>query len=66
MIENGKNGWQYNNPDEFVRYALMFRDQFHLRNSMSEYAARKAKEFSINVFANKIEDLYLQIVQQPQ
>lgn len=66
VIENGKNGCQYNNSEEFVRYALMFRDQFHLRNSMSEYAARKAKEFSIDVFANRIEDLYLQIVRQPQ
>ena len=61
VIENGKNGWQYNNPEEFVRYALMFRDQFHLRSSMSEHAARKAKEFSIDVFADQLEALYFQI-----
>lgn len=64
VIENGKNGWQYNEPEEFVRYALMLRDHFQLRSSMSAYAAKKAKEFSIDVFANQLEALYSQIVRE--
>ena len=66
VIEDGKNGWQYNNPEEFVRYALIFRDQIHLRNSMSEYAARKAEEFSRDVFADRLETLYFRIARESQ
>lgn len=62
VIENGKNGWQYSNSEEFAKYVLMLRENFQLRSSMSAYATQKAKKFSVDVFADQLEALYLRLV----
>lgn len=66
VIDNGINGWQYEDPEEFARYVLMFRDQHYLRAFMSEHAESMAKRFSIDVFADRLEALYFQMARKSQ
>ncbi len=59
IVVDGKNGYQYDSYEEFVKYINNILDDPQLHHSMS-VAAREIteKEFSTKAFADKIEAIY--------
>jgi len=61
VIEEGINGWQYTNEEEFLAYIRQLRDNPALRERFSAAAKEKAiSAFDTSVFAQRMEALYRQ------
>ena len=60
VIENGVNGWQYRDADEFQQYLRLFLEQKQLRETLGQQAARSAAQFSAERFAGRIGQIYQQ------
>lgn len=67
VIINDHNGFAYNTKDEFVEEALKILNDAAYRNELSQNAISKAKEFSKEVFGNKICKQYemVQVLKVP-
>ena len=67
VIINDHNGFAYNTKDEFVEEALKILNDVAYRNELSQNAISKAKEYSKEVFGNKICKQYemVQVLKAP-
>lgn len=67
VIINDHNGFAYNTKDEFVEEALKILNDAAYRNELSQNAISKAKEYSKEVFGNKICKQYemVQVLKAP-
>lgn len=58
VIEDGKNGWQYNSIGDFTKRAKWFAANRGERAKMSAAAALSAEKFSSKLFAKRVAALY--------
>ncbi len=59
VVEQGKNGWTFENEKEFREYLSLFLADPEKGKKMGEYASRVAFEkFSSETFADKVLDVY--------
>ncbi len=58
MIEDGVNGWQYNDGEEFRRYLTVLISEETTRAAMADNAAMTARDYSVENFAKRVERLY--------
>ncbi|WP_297424956.1 glycosyltransferase family 4 protein [Clostridium sp.] len=63
VIEQGKNGFSYKEKEEFTYYINMILEDSNLRTKMKKAAIAKANEYSSNIFARKIMDRYLRVLE---
>lgn len=64
VVENGKNGWQYETDEEFIAYLREFAADPAERKKMSLAARESAHRFSVAAFAEAVERVYLDCVQR--
>ncbi len=57
IVENGKNGFLWNDIDELLRYTLDLIGDEDLMRKMGEEALIKSKKFSKESFAGKVREL---------
>jgi 1,2-diacylglycerol 3-alpha-glucosyltransferase len=62
VIEQGKNGFSYEEKDEFAYYIRKILNDVKLRDMMSKKAVVTASKYSSNVFANNILDKYFRVI----
>ncbi len=60
VVEEGVNGWLYSTEDEFASCLRRFLADTERRGDYRENALASAQKFSIPVFAQKMEQLYLE------
>ena len=58
VVENGKNGWQYESEEEFQTLLLRFAASPELRQQVHQGAVESAAKFSAEVFAQRVEKVY--------
>ncbi|BAK98238.1 1,2-diacylglycerol 3-glucosyltransferase [Oscillibacter valericigenes Sjm18-20] len=59
VIEDGVNGWQFHNGDEFIAHLQEYLADEQLRNSMRAAAADSARQnFSAEGFARRVAEVY--------
>lgn len=58
VIEDGVNGWQYEDGADFGRYLSAFCADGALRKQMHEQASESAEKFSAGAFGRAVERLY--------
>ena len=58
VVENGKNGWQYESEEEFQTLLLRFAASPELREELRQGAVESAVKFSAEVFAQRAEQVY--------
>ena len=59
VIREGENGWQYQTEEEFRRKLADFAAQPEQREALSAAARRSVEPYSIDYFAQSLEDIYL-------
>lgn len=64
VIQNGVNGWQYHNREDFLNSIDQLQASESLRAKMSLCSLEKAKEFSTAAFADKVEALYFRAIRE--
>lgn len=64
VVENGVNGWQYENGAEFGRCLEEFCSSAGLRSEMSRAAEASAERFSGEAFGAAAERLYESLIQE--
>ena len=64
VIQDGVNGWQYHDREDFLNYICQLQASDALRTEMSLHSLETAKEFSTAAFAEKVEALYLQSIRE--
>lgn len=63
VVSDGVNGWQFQNEAEFRTYLNRFLADSALRESMAREAVAIARrEFSAQVFAQRVAELYTQVL----
>jgi len=65
VIENGVNGWQYENAADFTQKLSDFCSDGALRKDMGEAAAVSAERFSAEAFGAAAERLYRSVLADP-
>lgn len=61
VIEEGKNGWQYENEEDFLTYLTEWRDKdANGKCRMCQHAKESAGLFSAEGFCKKVEQIYEQ------
>lgn len=60
VIENGKNGWQFESEEEFRNLLRQFAASPALREQLHQGAVESAAKFSAEVFAQRAEQVYLE------
>lgn len=63
VIENGKNGYTYNNREEYIRYILKILDNPHLQRTMSDISKTRSVDFGKERFVNSMEALYQSVIE---
>ena len=58
VIADGKNGWQYRDEADFRQKLDQFAASPELRRQLSRGAAESAMQFSAQVFAQRVEQIY--------
>jgi 1,2-diacylglycerol 3-alpha-glucosyltransferase len=67
VVFNGINGWLYESEQDFLDKLDLFFNSSEMQKSMAEDAARLARQmYSSAAFANKVEDVYFDILQLPK
>lgn len=61
IIEDGVNGWQFQDDAEFLRRAGELLDDPALRKKLADGAAAGARDFSAETFARRAEQIYLRV-----
>lgn len=64
VVQEGVNGWQYQNEDEFRKKLSLFQAQPHHWEAFQENARASAEEFSSVRFAKTVETIYLEQIQR--
>lgn len=64
IIENGVNGWQYEDSREFCRCLAAFCGDKALRKQMARSARETAERFSAETFGRSAEALYRSVLQR--
>lgn len=65
VIEEGKNGWQYENEEEFLKYLTDWDDKDeNEKRRMCQNAKESASIFSAEGFCKKVEQIYEQKVKE--
>ena len=65
VVEDGVNGWQYENGDAFSRHLHTFCESSDLRQQMRQAALDSAERFSAEAFGEAAEKLYQSLQEQP-
>ena len=65
VVEDGINGWQYEDGEAFSRYLHAFCESGELRQGMRQAALASAERFSAEAFGEAAEKLYQSLQQQP-
>lgn len=65
VIENGFNGWQWNNSTEFFAAIEALCSDAELRRTMSRNAVDTAARYSAEHFAQQVLDVYRQAIDDP-
>lgn len=65
VVEDGVNGWQYENSESFTRYLHTFCGSGELRQRMRQAALASAERFSSEAFGEAAEKLYQSLQEQP-
>lgn len=65
VVEDGVNGWQYENGESFARYLHAFCENSELRQQMRQAALASAERFSSEAFGEAAEKLYQSLQEQP-
>lgn len=63
VIENGKNGFIYNNEEEFIKSITTIFDN-KLEKKMGNFSLRKSNKFSKKYFGKKMEKLYKSVLKK--
>ena len=64
VVENGVNGGQYNDFEEFSQLVKGLFDNKEAYNEMSENAAKTAQRYSAEAFAKNVESLYNDVLEK--
>ena len=64
VVENGVNGGQYNDFEEFSQLVKGLFDNKKAYNEMSENAAKTAQRYSAEAFAKNVESLYNDVLEK--
>jgi len=64
VVEDGVNGWQYQDGETFKRHLRTFCEDGGLRREMSANARKTAERFSAEAFGATAEKLYLSLLEQ--
>ena len=62
LVENGKNGWQYHDTEEFLRDLAAFSADPELRLQLSRAAEQSAQSFSAETFGRRVEAVYREAI----
>lgn len=63
VVENGKNGFVFNNKEEFLRYAKLLAEDSLLRKTVGEKAKKTIVDnYSSDKYIKSCEDLYFRII----
>ena len=65
VVEDGVNGWQYEDGETFARCLQDFCNSAELRQEMRRAAVQSAEQFSAGAFGAAAERLYLSLQAQP-
>lgn len=65
VVEDGVNGWQYENSEIFSQHLHEFCESGELRQRMRQAALASAERFSSEAFGEAAEKLYLSLQEQP-
>ena len=65
VVEDGVNGWQYEDAPDFARHLREFCADAGLRRRMSQAAWVSAGKFSAEAFGEAAERLYQSVQDQP-
>ena len=66
VIQEGENGWQYENEAQFRSHLEEFLSQPHHHEEMSQAARRVAEEYSAERFAQRAEAIYQEQIARHQ
>ena len=66
IIENGVNGYIFDNKDDFIKYILTIIKDENLNKKMGEISFEKSNNFSKEEFGLKIEKLYKKIIEEKE
>lgn len=64
VVQEGVNGWQYQDEGEFRKKLAIFQAQPHHWESFQKNARASAEEFSSVRFAERVEAIYLEQIQR--
>ena len=64
VVQEGVNGWQYQDEGEFRKKLAIFQTQPHHWESFQKNARASAEEFSSVRFAERVEAIYLEQIQR--
>ena len=62
VLDNGKNGYQYETETEFVRGVMHILDDRELAHNMQLHSLENAEGFGAETFVRRMEQLYLDVL----
>lgn len=62
VLDNGKNGYQYETETEFVRGVMHILDDRELAHNMQLHSLENAEGFGAETFGRRMEQLYLDVL----
>lgn len=62
VVYENENGWEYRSEDEFMEKIRLCLDQPELLDSFQKRSLEIGEDFSVPVFARKVEELYLELI----
>ncbi len=65
VVEDGVNGWQWEDQSELLAYLDRFLDDPDLRDALALGARQSAQRFSAQAFGRAVSDLYASLTRQP-
>ncbi|MBK1809284.1 glycosyltransferase family 4 protein [Clostridium sp. YIM B02505] len=66
VIDEGKNGYTYNDELEFEKYLDRILKDDSLRGDMKKYAEIKSNEYSSEIFASKVLEKYISAINRSE